>query len=283
MVFSDDRRGYSHAVLPAACSGRSRLVVGISIVVTFVALAWVSSGAAAGVVSPNWSGYAATGSPGSPVSFTSVTGTWRAPTARCRAGSAGASSVVWVGIGGYAAGARDVAQVGTTARCRSAGGPRYHAWFEIAPHRAFPIRQRVSPGDEVHGSVNVLPHGVELVVENRTRKWRWAKTITWALASTSSAEWIVEAPATCDRGSCGRTPLANFGTVTMTDISATGNGLTGTLANPSWTIVPIWLVPDMATVRLRVASTNVRAGAVPSPVTADGSTFSVAWIPRAPS
>jgi len=253
-------------------------------VVAFVALAWVGSGSSADVVtSPNWSGYAATGSPGSPVSFTSVTGTWKEPAARCRAGSAGASSVVWVGIGGYGAAARDVAQVGTTARCRSAGGPRYHAWFEIAPHRAFPIHQRLSPGDEVHGSVNVLPTGVQLIMENRTRRWRWTRTITYALAATSSAEWIVEAPTTCDGRSCGRTPLANFGTITMTNISATGNGLTGTLASPSWTIVPIRLAPDMATMRLRVTSTNPRAGAVPSPVTADGTAFSVSWIARAPS
>ena len=51
-------------------------------------------------VSPNWSGYVATGTPSSPVKYTSVTGTWTVPTATCAARDAGAFSTVWVGLGG---------------------------------------------------------------------------------------------------------------------------------------------------------------------------------------
>jgi Peptidase A4 family len=236
------------------------------------------------VVSPNWSGYAVRPASGTAVSFTSVTGTWRVPAVTCRIGSVGASSVVWVGIGGYGDGDpvdREVAQVGTGADCTGLRKGTYYAWFEIAPNPAFPVGRTVSPGDTIKASVNILPSGVQLQIEDQTRHWTFTRRITWAMADTSSAEWIVEAPTMCHRHSCSQARLANFGSVTMTRIAATGNTLTGTLANPAWTLVPIWLVGDPSSLSDKTSDDgSVAAGADPGPVSADGTAFSVSWIAR---
>ena len=53
---------------------------------------------------------------------------------------------------------------------------------------------------------------------------------TVANAKRSSAEWVVEAPSS----ESGVLPLANFGSVTFTGISATINGTTGPIDSSNW-------------------------------------------------
>jgi len=226
------------------------------------------------VFSPNWSGYVAAAPAASTVSFTRVSATWTEPTVVCRPGVTSAAAV-WVGIGGYLGPGREVEQVGTDADCQS-GKPTYYAWFELAPYPLVRIRLKVLPGDVVTGSVHVLPRAVRFQIANRTRRWTFRRTITWGLSDTSSAEWIVEAPARCVRYVCRRLPLANFGSVTMSALAATGNAATDTLACRTWSVVPIRLGPD-------ATSPTGTAGAVPEPFAEDGSAFTVSWIARAPS
>src|SRR5690348_1571242 len=66
-------------------------------------------------VSPNWSGYVATGSRGGVLSFTRVSGGWIQPAVACPADGSSPASVVWVGIGGYSGTAHDLEQIGTGA------------------------------------------------------------------------------------------------------------------------------------------------------------------------
>jgi hypothetical protein len=51
---------------------------------------------------------------------------------------------------------------------------------------------------------------------------------------TSSAEWIVEAPAEASGGNDQILPLADFGKVTFTSATATANGHTGEISDPNW-------------------------------------------------
>ena len=73
-----------------------------------------------------------------------MTGTWTEPTVTCERGDAGASSAVWVGLGGY--GTRSLEQVGVNANCDAKGRPLYFAWYEIVPDIARNINGRVMPG-----------------------------------------------------------------------------------------------------------------------------------------
>jgi hypothetical protein len=245
--------------------------------------------------SSNWSGYAVTSSTSTPVSYTSVTGTWTVPTATCGPDDAGASSAVWVGLGGYSLTSQALEQTGTDADCDENGDPTYYAWYELVPADPVNLTAKVSPGDTITTSVNILPAAaggqttVELQVKDRTRHWTVTKKIVPSVLDTSSAEWITEAPSTCSgfRG-CVPVPLANFGSVTIGKIAAIGDSQPSTLATTNWNIYPIQLVP---TVRRSYyagpdsagGTSGSTAGATPSAISPDGRTFSVAWVANATS
>ncbi len=252
------------------------------------------------VVTPNWAGYVASEPGKPPVAryFTSVTGTWTVPAANCTHTKGAASSTVWVGLGGY--NSRDQEEVGTDSNCSKAKKPSYYAWFELVPYlsyRAFPkISDKVSPGDTVTGLVKVIsPTLVELRLHDRTRGWTFMKKITYSSQDTSTADWIVEAPADCVGYYCHEANLANFGKVAMRDISMKGKGVTGTLNSPNWKVIPIRLVPSKLTVPTLLpgpnsakSTTPVRkgraqspAGATPGAVSRDGRSFDLKWVPVA--
>jgi hypothetical protein len=251
-----------------------------------LALAMVAVPSAAATVQSNWAGYVAT-APN--IAFTSVAGTWSQPHVRC--GHSGRStSAVWVGLGGYA-GESELEQIGTEADCDAAGRPTSYAWFALIPYPAHRIKLMLRAGDIVTASVTIAPQGIDLRLENRTRHWVFARSIATP-AVAASAEWIVEAPVVCSHSRCHEPALANFGTVTLDDLSATGNGAAGPVTSSSWTTTPLELVPG--SVRTRDASTNAgkdvelrltdeapssTTGAVPDRWAGDGSGFTVRWHP----
>jgi hypothetical protein len=243
-------------------------------------------------VSPNWSGYVVTGSATSPVTYSSVTGTWTVPNATCNTpAAAGGFSTVWVGLGGYTT--KNQEEVGTDSNCSTKNKPTYYAWFELVPYIAYnvPANDKVLVGDTMTGTVNILSTTlVQLEIRDQTRNWDFSRNITFSSQDTSTAEWISEAPASCLRFVCGEANLANFGTVTMTNISAVGNGATGALNNPNWTTIPIQLVPaKMSIPSLEPEQTQAPpkakaaspAGATPGPPSPDGSSFGITWVPVA--
>ena len=100
---------------------------------------------------------------------------------------------------------------------------------------------------------------------------------------TSSAEWIAEAPSACDgSGSCQPLPLSDFGTVQFTGASATANGHTGTISDSSWTAQPVVLGSGGAS-GVSFDAGQSSAGAAPSSLSSDGSSFSVAYQQSAAS
>jgi hypothetical protein len=245
---------------------------------------------AASVVSRSWAGYVATAPAGRTLSFTSAAGEWTVPTVRCARGDRSASSAAWVGLGGYASRTPKVQQVGTDSNCDSSGAPTYSAWFEVVPYPAYSIDETVRPGDAMAGSVRILAGNVELRLSDRTRGWSFVRTISWPEPDTSSAEWVIEAPATCLRYRCFRPGLANFGAVAFHHVAAVAGGRTGTLVSRAWKATPLRLVPVAQSGTLGVEdqvgqappSPDDRppispAGASPTPAADAGASFTIAW------
>ena len=228
---------------------------------------------------PHWSGYVVTGHTGAFVSYTSVTGTWTVPTVTCTPDDAGASSAVWVGLGGYNNGSNSLEQVGIDANCDKSGRPTYFAWHELLPDIARNVKAKVFAGDTITGSVNILgPALVELRVRNQTRHWTFTQKINWGTSDTSSAEWILEAPMNCRRYSCHQARLANFGSVTMTRIAAVGNSALGTLTDPEWKTTLVRLVPGTGPTSSGASPPPDQPGAAPGEATQKGDAFDVSWV-----
>jgi hypothetical protein len=241
-------------------------------------------------VSSNWSGYAAAAPTGGTAAFSDVTATWVQPKAKCSAGRED-SAAFWVGLGGDSADSQSLEQLGTEADCDSDGtAPTYAAWWEIVPAASVAIPLKIRAGDRVTAAVLVKGQAVTMSLKDVTRRTRFSKTVTSTQQlDVSSAEWIAEAPSTCTAsGRCRAVPLTQFGTVTFTNATAIDDGHPGTISDPAWAAAPIELIADGGGGRFfgRGDVLGPGVGAVPSDLSTDGRSFSVAWqqnvVPPAP-
>ncbi|MGA2926639.1 MAG: G1 family glutamic endopeptidase, partial [Solirubrobacteraceae bacterium] len=220
-------------------------------------------------VSENWSGYVASGAS----AFSSVSGSWVQPTADCSAGDG--YSAFWVGLGGAGQQSQALEQVGTQSDCVSGGQTDYYAWYELVPSAPVKLPITISPGDHVAARVTVDGTTVTVSLSDETTGASSTKTLQMSAPDSSSAEWIAEAPSTCDEsGNCQPLPLADFGTVTFTSTSATADGHTGSISDPNWTAVPVALSGGGSGF---VSDQGSSADAQPTSLSSDGSSFSVAW------
>jgi hypothetical protein len=210
--------------------------------------------------SGNWSGYAVSGHGRS---FTDVTGSWTQPVVSCRRGASSSSSF-WVGLGGFAPNATGVEQIGTSADCLS-GEPVYYAWYELAPRPAVVVKLDVAPGDRLAAEVSVAGKAVTVWLIDVTQGGAFALTKEVEEPDLSSAEWIAEAPSACAK-QCRVLPLANFGATKFTATSATSGAHTGTITDAAWSASSIELTTRRSDL----------AGATPSRLSTDGSSFTVA-------
>ena len=237
--------------------------------------------------SSNWAGYAISDAAtigGAPVAgsttaltFSSVTATWVQPRVRCTTGEP-TYSAFWVGIGGFAGDAGALEQTGTQANCNSSGKATYTAWFELVPAPTVSVSLEIRPRDVITASVNIVPTGVLVQIKNRTRKTSFTKLLsTPSGLDATSAEWIAEAPSTCDMmlTRCRALPLANFGRVPFTHIAAIANGHGGTVTDSMWTSTAIDLVPDLSSARF--GSLGSLGSAKPTALDPTGRSFSVAY------
>ena len=207
----------------------------------------------------NWSGYAAyqTGT-----TFTDVKGSWTQPAASCRGGQKQYASF-WVGLDGY--NSSSVEQIGTDSDCNGNNRAVYYAWYELYPAPPVNLSLAVHPGDVIAAEVSASGSSFTLSLVNQTTGASFSTTQTVAGAALSSAEWVAEAPSRC-MATCSVLPLANFGTVNFTGSYATGNGHTGSIGDAAWSNDQIVMVTNSLVTK-----------AQPSPLSADGSAFSVAW------
>jgi hypothetical protein len=208
--------------------------------------------AAVGSTSRNWSGYVASGG-----TFTAVSGTWTIPTVAASTGTSPRADATWVGIGG--ATTTDLVQAGTQATVDN-GVVQYSAWVETLPQPSRNVSLAVNAGDTVTVSLTQQTAGLwNITIRNATSGGVYNGTVTYA-SSTSSAEWIEEAP-TAGKG--GVVLLDRFGTVRFTNASAVKDGQA---------------VTPSAAGALAVTMVNNKTGvtlATPSALGSDGASFTV--------
>jgi hypothetical protein len=168
----------------------------------------------ASTTSTNWSGYAAHGS-----TYTTVSATWVQPAGSCT--SATRYSSFWVGLDGYTS--NSVEQTGTDTDC-SRGRPVYYGWYEMYPNPSFSFGSTISAGDTISASVTFSgTSSYTLKLSDVTRGWTSTTTKSLSGAPRSSAEVIIEAP--CCTSSGGILPLANFGTVHLSNSLVNGSSI----------------------------------------------------------
>jgi hypothetical protein len=167
----------------------------------------------------NWSGYAVT-PPTSSSKFNAVSSTFVQPSVKCPGGigGAGLGTSEWVGLDGFDN--QTVEQDGTDAFCGGSGHtePMYEAWYEMYPAGSVNVFS-VSAGDRISASVTYKAGKFTLTIADTTSKASYTKSAACGTCERSSAEWINERYADCNKGqtSCWLVALANFGTTTMTD------------------------------------------------------------------
>jgi Peptidase A4 family len=266
---------------------RHRLFASFAVAGAATALAATTAAASASAdtvatqaaVSQNWAGYVAGGT-----QFSSVSGSWVQPTAKC--GSGQTYSAFWVGLGGSGQSSSveqtdtqssSLEQTGTQADCNADGSTSYYAWYELVPAAPVKFDLAIHAGDHIAAKVSVSGSDVTMSLTDQTTGQSASKTAQLDSADTSSAEWIAEAPSACDgSGSCEPLPLADFGAVQFTGASATANGHTGPISDSNWSAQPVELgsgrVSDVS-----YGSDQSAAGASPSSLSSDGSSFSVAY------
>jgi hypothetical protein len=267
----------------------------IAILACVLAAAWASRAEAASPTvrhdvasstSSNWAGYAVSAPADSttPVTYTTVSGAWKQPAATCTAGSSGYSAF-WVGLGGFSDTSQGLEQIGTESDCTADGRATYAVWYELVPAASVPVKLVIHPGDTFTASVAVTGQKVTVKITNLTRKKTFTKKLTMSTPDVSSAEWIAEAPSTCSNsGNCRTLPLANFASITFASARATAAGHLGTIADPAWSATAISLASENGGFGdPRFATAVTTAQATPSPLSATGGSFSVAWSEAQPT
>jgi hypothetical protein len=164
--------------------------------------------------SGSWSGYAVSTVAGA---LSDIRGSWYVPTV---SGTANAYSSTWVGIDGF--NSSTVEQIGTEADI--IGSPYYYAWYEMYPNPLAVVPHAISPGDLMAANVSYVGGGnFNLDISDLTQNWSWNTTQALPAghsAQRSSAEWIEESPLVGGNVQ----PLANFGSVTLSNMQATISG-----------------------------------------------------------
>jgi len=264
------------------------LITALTSAAAITGLSAGSAGAAtsaAEAVSQNWAGYVVGGSDSS-TQFSNVSGSWVQPTSTCSSGQDYAA--FWVGIGGSGqssssfgqsslgdGGSTSLEQIGTQGDC-TGNGTEYYAWYELVPAAPVQLNLAIHPGDRISASVGVNGSNIAFSLTDKTTGQSFTKTLQASNPDTSSAEWIAEAPSQCDgSGNCTPLPLSDFGTVDFTNATATANGHTGTISDPNWTATPVALGAD-GSYDVSFGGGQNSAGATPSTLSSDGSSFSVA-------
>jgi hypothetical protein len=215
--------------------------------------------------STNWSGYAVTGS-----SFTSAKASWTIPTVNCST-TPNTYSSFWVGLDGWTS--STVEQTGTDSDC-DGKSPSYYAWYEFYPNPSILISSvAVSPGNHMSASVTYSGSEFTISITNESTGKTYSKSSKVSGAKRSSAEWIAEAPCCTNAG--GILPLSDFGTVDFGDdytgVSGTNDATDSSVSGP---------ISDFGTAVNEAIMVNGSTGAdeaVPSSLSSDGTSFTVAW------
>jgi hypothetical protein len=175
--------------------------------------------------SSNWSGEL---DAGSGATFTDVVGNWTVPAVQSSA--VDTASGTWIGIDG--AYASSLIQTGT-AQNSGPAGTQYYAWVELLPGAPGVIGNSsglapVFPGDTMHAAVSQSAPGTwDIALDDLTQAWSFSQTFSYSTPGLS-AEWIEEASSS--DGSVNT--LADYGSVTFTNLGIAGTGLSTAFIKP---------------------------------------------------
>jgi hypothetical protein len=176
-------------------------------------------------------------------------------------------SAVWIGIGGQFSNDSTLIQCGTEQD--SIGGQgQYYAWYELLPSPSVTISNiTVSPGDQIQASiqlVNATYNQWTISINDTTADESFQNTFNYT-SSQLSAEWIVERPYVNHVIS----QLADFGSVTFSNCSASVGSVTGGISSFPWEALDMY------------SSTTPRSPSVQladvSDLTSDGTGFTVTY------
>jgi hypothetical protein len=203
-------------------------------------------------------------------SFTNSKASWTVPTVNCST-TPNTYAAFWVGIDGWTS--STVEQTGTDSDC-DGKTPSYYAWYEFYPNPSELISSvPVSPGNHISASVTYSGTEFTITITNESTGKSYSKSSRVSGAKRSSAEWIAEAPCCTNAG--GILPLSDFGTV---DFGDDYTGVTGTNdATDSSVSGPISDFGSAVNEAIMVNGSTGADEAVPSSLSSDGTSFTVAW------
>lgn len=219
----------------------------------------IVSGGVSSQPSANWSGYADVENSSSQT-FSNVSGHWTIPQVTCLPSpyqDQDAFIATWVGLDGYTD--QTVEQLGTGADCYE-GTTYYYVWYEMYPGSMVQegttacINSNVDcpqPGDQISASVTVQPatsgeDNYQLTLTDSTTSYNSfavSQQCATNVCSDSSAEWIVERPATASLG--GQIlPLVDFGRAGFTQAGAATAGKLKSIGQFQGEVYDISMVDD---------------------------------------
>ena len=208
----------------------------------------------------HWSGYLVSlGVENRSEAVSSISASWMVPEIKYSKNDTYSS--VWIGVGGY--GEKTLIQTGTEQECKD-GKIEYYAWYELLPAYIERINAlRIQPGDAIQASISLINENEStwlITLTDVTSGRHFEKTVTYN-SSQMSAEWIIERPMVQNVIST----LADFGNVTVTNCSATINGVTGSVSDFIYS--PVTMVDSNDTELTSVL-----------PLSSDGSSFTVSYL-----
>jgi Peptidase A4 family len=174
----------------------------------------------------NWAGYTVACNFSAPQPLvTEVQGSWIVP--QLELSQNDTFSAVWIGIGGYFG--HTLIQIGTEQDCigRTA---YYSAWFELLPADSITIQtMEVFPGDAITASISLTSPELNtwsINIDDMSTGQSYKQDFVYN-SGRLSAEWIIERPDV----NRSLSELADFGSVTMSNCSATINNEVGSIAD----------------------------------------------------
>lgn len=213
------------------------------------------------ISSSDWSGYVVYSDPMNPSpEMRNVSASWIVPTVPVSRRNT--YSDVWIGIGGQFD--NSLIQTGTEQDSEN-GRPVYLAWYELLPDYSVTITAvNVSAGDTITASISLIDTGTnEWLIEigDITNGQSFSQRFIY-ISSRLSAEWIVERPTVNE----ALTTLADFGSVTFTDMKVSTDSSSGTAADFPFSQVTMYDRQNNQLVTV-------------SQLASHGTTFNVAYLP----
>ena len=213
-----------------------------------------------GLISKGWAGYIVTSDlEDHNKQVIGINASWTVP--RIGVFSSDAFSSAWIGIGGYS----DKTLIQTGTEHDSVNGEEYYsAWHEMLPDKAIRTNtMNISPGDVITASITLIDSDMNqwaIRIHDVTSGQGFYRTFIYN-SSRLSAEWVVERPHVNEEV----TRLANFGTITFTDLHVKISDTVGKISNFPYSQI-------IMTTDLGKQLTSV------SPLGEDGASFSVTHL-----